>query len=285
MRPGVSVVVPSFDRAGLLPRALGSVRAQSHPADEVIVVDDGSTDGTAELLGRDYPEVRCLRQTHRGVSAARNRGIEAARGEWIALLDSDDAWRPEKLERQLDALEAAPGHRICHSEEIWIRDGRRVNPGRRHRKLGGRIFRHCLPLCAISPSAALIHRSLFAEVGLFDEELPACEDYDLWLRITARHPVLLVDEPLVVKHGGHQDQLSRTVPGLDRYRIRVLLKLLESGDLGPEDRAAAAETLQGKCRIWADGAAARGRPEEAEHYRGLALRWRRRAGRPAVASP
>ena len=280
----VSVVVPTHDRAALLPRALDSVRRQSAPPGEVIVVDDGSTDGTGDLVRRRFPEVRLLRQANRGVSAARNRGIGAARGEWIALLDSDDAWLPEKLERQLAALAGAPGHRICHTDEIWIRDGRRVNPGARHAKRGGRIFRHCLPLCAISPSAALIQRSLFDEVGLFDEALPACEDYDLWLRITAREPVLLLDEPLVEKHGGHADQLSRTEPGLDRHRIRALVKILEGGDLAPGDRAAAIATLAEKCRIWAGGAAARGRLEEAESYQALARRWLEARPRRATAT-
>lgn len=271
----VSVVIPTFERATLLPRALESVRGQTRPAGEVIVVDDGSTDCTAEMLRREFPEARYLRRKHGGVSAARNQGIAAARGEWIALLDSDDAWRPQKLERQLAALALAPEYRVCHADEIWIRNGRRVNPGRRHAKRGGWIFRHCLPLCAISPSAALIHRSVFTAVGQFDEELPACEDYDLWLRITARYPVLLVDEPLVEKYGGHADQLSRTVPGLDRYRIRALVKILEDGGLEPDDREAAVATLDEKCRIWADGAAARGRQEEALRYREQARHWRR----------
>ena len=269
----VSVVVPTFERAAMLPRALESVEEQTCPPGEVIVVDDGSTDGTGELARRRFPGVRYLRREHGGVSAARNTGIAAAGGEWVALLDSDDVWRPEKLERQLTALAAAPEHLVCHTDEIWVRDGRRVNPGRRHAKRGGRIFRHCLPLCAISPSAALIHHSVFDTVGGFDEDLPACEDYDLWLRITARYPVLLVDEPLVEKHGGHADQLSRTVPGLDRYRIRALVKILEAGVLDPGDRAVAAATLDRKCRIWAGGAAARGRDEEAARYRELGRRW------------
>ncbi len=280
----VSVVIPSHDRAALLSRALESVRSQSRPAGEVIVVDDGSTDGTAGILPRRFPEVRLMRQERRGVSAARNRGIGAASGDWIAFLDSDDSWEPPKLERQLDALAAAPRYRICHTDEIWVRNGRRVNPRRRHAKRGGWIFRHCLPLCAISPSSALIHRSVFEAVGLFDEDLPGGEDYDLWLRISARYPVLLVDEPLVVKTGGHADQLSRRVRGLDRYRIRSLVKILESGELEPADRAAAVATLDEKCRIWATGAARRGRYDEAEEVLEIARHWSRRA-RPAGAAP
>ena len=278
----VSVVIPTFDRVALLPRALESVRDQTRPADEVVVIDDGSRDGTGEMVRCEFPEVRYLSRRQGGVSAARNQGIVAVRGQWIALLDSDDAWRPQKLERQLAALAAAPDHLVCHTDEIWIRDGRRVNPRLRHAKRGGRIFRDCLPLCAISPSSAVIHRSVFAEVGLFDEELPACEDYDLWLRITARYPVLLVDESLVEKYGGHADQLSRTVAGLDRYRIRALVKILEEGCLGSDEHAAAVATLVEKSRIWADGADARGRHEEAMSTRDLARHWRQVSTNTAV---
>ncbi len=268
----VSVLIPTHNRAHTLGRALDSVLAQTLPAAEIIVVDDGSADGTADLLARRYPAVRCLRQSNHGVSHARNRAIEAAGGEWLALLDSDDAWLPGKLARQGAALHDDPGKRLCHSDEIWVRNGRRVNPGARHAKAGGWIFRDCLPLCAISPSSALIHRSVFDAVGSFDETLPACEDYDLWLRIAARYPVLLVDEPLVVKHGGHADQLSRTVRGLDRYRIRALQKILESGALGPADRRAALEVLLEKTAIFAAGAAKRGRVDEARRYEARAAR-------------
>ncbi len=288
----ISAVVPTRDRAELVARALASIEVQSRPADEVIVVDDGSTDGTRERIAAGFPAVRYLRQEPRGVSAARNRGIEAARGDWLAFLDSDDEWLPTKLERQLAALEAVAetggAYRVCHTDEIWIRHGRRVNAGARHAKTGGWMFRDCLPLCAISPSSALIHRSVLEEVGGFDESLPACEDYDLWLRISARHPVLLVDEPLVVKHGGHADQLSRTVWGLDRFRIRALEKILESGDLAAADRQAALATLLGKTALFAAGAAKRGRTGEASRYEQLAARWRAElpeAAMSAVAGP
>ena len=169
----VSVVIPTHNRKRLVPRALESVLAQTRPAEEIIVVDDGSTDGTASAVASRFAGVRCLRQERRGVSAARNRGVASATGHWIAFLDSDDEWLPHKLERQLAALEASPGHRICHSDEVWIRRGQRVNQGRRHAKGGGRIFRRCLPLCVISPSAVLVERQLLAELGGFDEALPA----------------------------------------------------------------------------------------------------------------
>jgi glycosyltransferase involved in cell wall biosynthesis len=262
----ISAIVPTFNRAELLVRALRSIAAQTLRPDEVWVVDDGSTDGTAERVAREFPSVRCVRQENRGVSAARNRGIASARGEWLAFLDSDDEWQPTKLEEQMDALGRSPGARFCHTDEIWIRNGRRVNPGRRHAKRGGWIFRDCLPLCAISPSAALMHRSVIERVGPFDESLAACEDYDMWLRVCCRYPVVLAKEPLVVKHGGHADQLSTTTWGLDRFRIRALEKILEEGELTPADRLAAQGTLAEKLRVFSAGAARRGRCSEAAGY-------------------
>jgi glycosyltransferase involved in cell wall biosynthesis len=250
----ISVIIPSWNRAGQLARALDSVFAQERAPHEIIVVDDGSTDHTRELVTRRFGDVRYLYQQNRGVSSARNAGIRAATGNWIALLDSDDCWHPDKLARQQAALHASPNAVLCHSDEIWVRNGRRVNPMRKHAKQGGRIFRHCLPLCPISPSASLIRRDIFDSIGLFDETLPACEDYDLWLRICAVHPVLYVDAPLITKYGGHDDQLSRRYWGMDRFRIQALENILAAGQLNPGDQAAARAMLLKKATIVARGA-------------------------------
>ena len=260
----VSVVIPTFNRAAVLSRAIESVLAQTRAPDEIIVVDDGSSDDTATRVRRCYPSVSVIVQENRGVSAARNSGIRASTGEWVALLDSDDEWLPEKLERQLH--ETSDDTVLCHTDEIWIRRGRRVNPMNKHQKRGGRIFAHCLPLCAISPSSALLHRHLFELVGWFDEDLPACEDYDYWLRVTARFPVHYVDDALVVKHGGHDDQLSRRYWGMDRFRIRALEKVLASGALAGADRDAAEAMLAHKISIYAQGARKRGKLAEARAY-------------------
>jgi glycosyltransferase involved in cell wall biosynthesis len=250
----ISVVIPSYNRGHTLPRALQSVFQQVSAADEVIVVDDGSSDGSRELLARDFPQVIVLHQSNAGVSAARNRGIEAAQHDWIALLDSDDSWLPEKLACIRQAHRQHPDFVLYHSDEIWVRDGVRVNPMRKHEKCGGWIFERCLPLCAISPSAAVIHKSTLVELGMFDESLPACEDYDLWLRLCHRHPVHYLEQPLITKYGGHDDQLSRRHPAMDRFRVYSLHRLLSYENLRPEYRDAASTMLRAKVDILMKGA-------------------------------
>ncbi|MDZ7599434.1 MAG: glycosyltransferase, partial [Desulfobacterales bacterium] len=234
----------------------------------LIVVDDGSTDDTPQLLEGYAGRITVLRQANRGVSAARNAGIAAARGELIAFLDSDDLWLPGKLARQAGFFALHPEALICQTEELWVRNGRRVNPGKRHRKRGGMIFEASLELCLVSPSAVMVRRELFDRVGLFDESLPACEDYDLWLRVSCRFPVHLIEIPLIVKHGGHPDQLSRGW-GLDRHRIASILNLLAADVLSEDQRQAAICVLRQKCAVVAGGCRARGRLDEAAYYEGL----------------
>ncbi len=250
------------------------MRRQTIQPAQIIVVDDGSSDGTHRLFEAD-PDITFLRRPHRGVSAARNAGIAAAQTDWLAFLDSDDQWLPRKLEVQLQSLQASPGHAIVHCDEIWIRNGRRVNPMRKHRKSGGHIFRDCLPLCTISPSAVLLRRSLFDTEPAFDESLPACEDYDLWLRLCCRFPVLYVDRPLVMKYGGHADQLSRKYWGMDRFRIRALAGLLSREYLDFEDRRAAIQTMLRKIDIYLRGAERRGNTCHVREFKALASVYRR----------
>ncbi len=266
--PLVSVIIPTYNRCACVGRAIESVLSQTYTQWEIIVVDDGSTDGTMRLLETYADRIRVIHQNNRGVSAARNAGIRGARGVYIALLDSDDCWLPQKLQIQTDLFRNCPRALICQTEEIWIRNGKRVNPKKRHQKFSGMIFEKTLPLCLVSPSAVMIRKSLFDEVGYFDEALPACEDYDLWLRITWKYPVHLIDTPLIVKHGGHPDQLSR-MPELDKYRIRALVKILKQGCLSVAQRTAAMATLKEKCRVYAEGCLKRGKTKEAEYYRSL----------------
>jgi len=258
----ISVIIPTFNRSSFLKDAIDSVLCQKGADFELIVVDDGSTDDTQKIVESFGEAVRYIRQANSGVSAARNKGIEIAKGEWLAFLDSDDFWLPQKLQIQCDYLQAKPTFRICQTEEFWVRNGERLNPKKYHRKPSGYCFPKLLERCLVSPSAVMIHRDLFHEVGLFDENLPACEDYDLWLRIGCRHPVGLVKQALIVKRGGHSDQLSSSIPALDKYRITALTKILRSKNLNPSQQSMVLQVLTRKCQIYGAGCIRRGRIQE-----------------------
>lgn len=305
-RPLVSAVIPVHNRSWCLRRAFDSVLNQTYRPLELIIVDDGSTDETPEILeyiDTQYPlggslrerpgdseplerpqpfspvvsfTTRILHQKNRGVSAARNAAIQIARGELIALLDSDDEWKPEKTARQVEAFKAEPDLMINQTDEDWIRDGEFVNKPKRLRKTSGDLFEVSLDHCAVSPSAVMMRRKLFDEIGLFDEAYPACEDYEMWLRVTARYPVGLIDEPLLIKYGGHDDQLSRTVEALDRYRIAAIVKTLDSDILSAEQTRLAIDALEEKCRIYALGARKRGREKEADEIEALARQYQQK---------
>ena len=249
----VSVVIPTCNRADFVCEAITSVLRQDYPDIEIIVVDDGSRDDTAAEVRRFGPAVQYLWQENRGVSTARNRGVATSTGDLIAFLDSDDLWLPRKVSAQVACFEANTNEQACHTDEIWIRRGVRVNERRIHRKQGGWQFLASLPRCLISPSAIMMRRTLWDRLGGFDESLPACEDYDLWLRLTAIAPVGFLPERLVIKRGGHADQLSRRTPVLDRYRIQALEKALAM-PLPAAHRRAVLEQLVAKCRIVAQGA-------------------------------
>jgi glycosyltransferase involved in cell wall biosynthesis len=275
----ISVVIPSYNRAHTLQRALQSVFAQGSPVDEVILVDDGSTDDSAALVARQFPQVSLIHQPNGGVSAARNKGIEAAQHEWIALLDSDDCWLPHKIQKVRDAAAKHPEYILYHSDEIWVRRGVRVNPMQKHRKSGGWIFAQCLPLCTISPSAAVIKRSALQSLGQFDESLPACEDYDLWLRLCHRFPVYYIDQPLITKYGGHEDQLSRQYPAMDSFRVRALHRLLDTTTLRADDFVAARSTLLGKLEILIKGAHKHQNQTLIDEFEPLYRRWQEHSRR------
>lgn len=263
----ISVIIPVYNRREVLPRAIRSVLDQKPAPLELLVVDDGSTDGVSDWLGQEFPSVTVLRQENQGPAAARNRAIEKARGKWIAFLDSDDEWRPGKLKAQLEFFKANPDYRIMQTEEIWIRNGKRVNPMKKHQKHGGWIYEKCLPLCLISPSAVMIERKLFEDVGNFDESYPACEDYELWLRIASRYPVGLLSKPFILKYGGHADQRSREFPAMDRFRIRALIKTLESGILNESQTQNTLAELAAKSAVYFGGAGKREANEETEKLR------------------
>ena len=265
----LSIIIPTFNRCELLNRALNSVYKQTFSDYEVIVIDDGSTDDTAEMLQKNFSGVKYIFQPNNGVSSARNKGLELSKGLWIAFLDSDDEWLPEKLEKQISLLKARPDYKVCHTEEIWVRNGIRVNQMKKHKKMGGWIFPQCLPLCAMSPSSILIHHSVFDCIGNFDISLPACEDYDLWLRIAAKYPVLYLEEPQIKKYGGHEDQLSKKHWGMDRYRIQALQNIISGGTLNDENKQKAIGMLLKKCKVFQKGAVKRGKMDVVQRYQNI----------------
>jgi len=260
----ISVIIPTFNRIDLLKRAIDSVLNQSIKPYDIIVVDDGSIDGTSDMIQQKYKSIKLIQQKNSGVSAARNNGIKNAQGDWIALLDSDDEWKKNKLEEQVNKLTDNPKYDFCHTNEIWIRNGIRVNQKKRHKKYGGFIFDKCLDICRISPSSVLFNKNIFNHVGWFNDKLPICEDYDLWLRITAEFEILFIDKPLIVKYGGHSDQLSHSVEAIESFRIKALESLLENSDLSKINRVHAVEMIIKKLNIYLNGLVKRKKHDEAK---------------------
>ena len=260
----ISVIIPTYNRKKYIRRAIDSVIRQSYKPFEIIVIDDGSTDGTYELIKQSYSssQISLEKQINSGVSSARNKGIKLANGDWIAFLDSDDEWFENKLELQAREIKKSKTFMICHTNEIWIRNGIRVNQMKKHQKHGGYIFEKCLDMCRISPSSVMIHRRIFDEIGLFDEDLIICEDYDLWLRISSKYPVLYLDSMLIKKFGGHEDQLSKNINGIEQFRIQSLEKILKNRSLKPSYFNAAKNMVLKKLLIYRSGLIKRNKVKE-----------------------
>ncbi|MFC1492808.1 glycosyltransferase family 2 protein [candidate division KSB1 bacterium] len=255
--PIISVIIPTHNRLKFLRRAVDSVLQQDFKDLELIIIDDGSTDGTFDKFNKSDPPIRYYYQPGQGVSAARNRGISLSKGELIAFLDSDDCWESGKLSTQAEFFNSNPEILICQTEDIWIRNGKRVNPKNKHAKPSGYVFNESLKLCVVSPSSVMMRKEFFDLIGTFDESLPACEDYDLWLRTGYKLDVPLIPEPLVIKYGGHPDQLSKKFTGIDRFRIFALQKLLRE-PISDEQRKLTVNELRNKCDILKNGAFKRG---------------------------
>ena len=208
-RPVVSVIIPTHNRLALLALALDSVKAQTFPDYEVIVIDDGSTESIGDAIGRHALAPRVLRQANLGPASARNRGIHAASGELVAFLDSDDLWLPTKLERFVAALRQDPSCPIYFGPMSAIdADGRPVS-GRTKPCSGGRITEELFCSSFIHCPTIVCRRQLLLDAGCFDESLPVCEDYDLWLRLSVDHAFGLIDEPLALRRL-HGNRLSKS---------------------------------------------------------------------------
>jgi len=267
--PKISVIIPVYNRKTTILECIESVLSQTLAPLEVIVVDDGSTDDTAHVVRNLGPPTSLIAlPENRGVAHARNVGASQARGKWIAFLDSDDIWEKTKLQGQWEFLARHPFYRIVQTDEIWIRNGVRVNPRNHHAKPRGWIWEPSLERCLVSPSGILIERTLLQSLGGFDEALPACEDYDLWLRLARTWPVGLDPSKSVIKRGGHADQLSKRFPAMDRFRVYALLNALR-GEEDPRYRSHLMQMARKKLRVLAQGAQNRGLMNHATRYRTL----------------
>ena len=251
----ISVVIPTLNRINTLQRALDSVINQTYKPAEIIVVDNGSSDGTLKFLREQYPKITTLTENKVGVSSARNKGIKKSINQWIALLDSDDAWHPRKLEVQTSMLDSAlKEYSLIHTDEVWFRNNKHINQMKKHKKQGGYIFERCLSLCCISPSSVLFKKNILDKVGLFDESLPVCEDYDMWLKICSSEEVLFAQDKLTYKYGGHKDQLSKSYWGMDRFRIKSIENIIKNFDLTNKQKKQAKKELIKKLKIIINGA-------------------------------
>jgi len=268
--PFFSVIIPTYDRADFLKIAALSVLSQSFKGYELLIVDDGSTDNTLETVkSLNNKKIRYFYQKNQGVSSARNKGIKEAKGKFLVFLDSDDRFRREKLEITYKYIKEYPGYKVFHTEEIWYRNTQLLSPKIHHKKPHGFVFSQALKLCCIGPSTAAIKKDIFEEIGGFDESMPACEDYDFWLRVTSKYPVFLIPEYLTIKQGGHSSQQSKKYPAMDKFRIYALQKLIKSGQLNEECRNLACNELKNKCSIYIKGAQKRKKTKEVIYYKNL----------------
>lgn len=268
----VSVIIPTYNRLEFLKEAVSSVREQTYRTWELIVIDDGSTDGTRSWL-KDS-RIKHVVIPHCGMPGhVRNIGVREARSDYVAFLDSDDLWKEQKLEEQIRFLEMNPSLPLCHTREIWLRGKKTVSQAGQKHSRSGDIFSDSLRKCIIGPSTVLMRKHAFFDAGSFDPDLEIAEDYDLWLRLTARHLVGYLDMPLVVKRAGHPGQLSEKYGQIEVFRIRALRKNIDTGWLmGDKNRMARTE-LARKCRIYAEGCRKRGRSAEAEEFEGTAVQY------------
>ena len=264
---GISVIIPTYNRAGFIVRALASVKRQTRHCDEIIVVDDGSDDDTRDCV-YDFASncripLQYVYQNNKGPAAARNLGIKSAKYSYLTFLDSDDHWNKKKLDLQYEALENNPEIMISHTKERWFRRGEHLNQKKIHQPRNGDIFKHCLQLCAVGMSTVMVRTEVFTKIGLFNEALRCCEDYDLWLRVSSQFPFLLIDTPLTVKEGGRADQVSYQYRiGMDKLRIAAILDLLKKVPLREEQIKWTLEELQHKCHVYGKGCLKHNREQE-----------------------
>jgi glycosyltransferase involved in cell wall biosynthesis len=277
--PAVSVIVPAYNCAELLPQAIDSVRAQTYTDYEVVVVDDGSEDDTwpvAQRLAASWPKMRAIRAAHGGLAAARNRAIAEMRGRWIALLDADDLWKPEKLQRCMEFLAAHPELSIVYTPMAPVRMDGQVMEGHSKPCHAGRLTEKLFQSIFVHDPAAVFHKRVIEQCGGFDESLPVCVGHEFWLRVSTRFAFGLIDEPLALRRWSQQS-LTRAHRSRGRCIKAAMLErfYLQRGGEHLPDRDAAARRLSrvhysaGKILLKERSFA------DARRYLGQAIRYRR----------
>jgi glycosyltransferase involved in cell wall biosynthesis len=235
--PTVAAIVPAYNAAALLPRSIESILSQTVPVTEVIVVDDGSTDETRQVAESFGPPVKCISQPNAGLAGARNSGIRAATSEWIALLDADDRWLPNKIEQQLNAAARHPECVLLYSDAtVVLPDGSIAGHFLTDKgPISGWVFDRLLASCFMLPSTVMVRRKVLLDAGLFNESFRRVEDYELWLRLAREHQFYMVPDSLTL-YERQPDSLSRNVAAMLMAQIEVLEPLLNQ-PLTPSQRA------------------------------------------------
>ena len=270
----ISVVIPTYNRSKFLNRSIKSVLNQTLQPEEIIVVDNGSTDDTCDMISKNFSNICYIYHDKKGVSAARNEGIKISKSNWVSFLDSDDEWMKDKLLLQKEYILKNPNVKFLHTNEIWFKNGKHLNQKKIHKKYGGYIFENCLKLCCISPSSTLIKKKLFDKIGYFDENFEVCEDYELWLRASSKIKIHFLEDKLTIKHGGHDEQLSKKYWGMDRFRIMAIEKNILNNWFNEEQKRYAIEDLISKIKIILIGAQNRNNQKIFNEYQNKLLKWK-----------
>lgn len=240
----VSVIIPTYNCEAYIAETLSSVLGQDHDKVEILVVDDGSTDATCDIV-REHAGVQLIQQRNAGVCAARNHGIRLAQGDYICCLDHDDFWLPDKLSSQLQVFQSRPEAGLVYTAfTLWHRDASGDFPSPASlagagtgtaidEDMSGWIYHHLLLDCWILTSTAMIRREVLERLGGFDESLPYSEDWDLWLRIARHYPMAKLAGSSTL-YRQHPQQGNRRVRDID-YRTRLLAENVREYGLSSRD--------------------------------------------------
>lgn len=247
----VSVIIPVYNRNYSLKDAVESVLIQTYKPSEIIIIDDGSFFSVENILKNYNNHIKIIHhERNKGVSAARNTGISASKGRYIAFLDSDDIFLPQKLEWQINFMKENNYH-ISHTNEFWYKKDRFINQNKKSKRYGGKILDKILDKCRVSPSSLIVERKVFEKCGLFDEKLDVCEDYDISLRFALDYTIGYLDKKLIIKRAIEENSLSDAIKHIEYIRYNILKKFYERYEdrFNTEEKESVLSELQRKNSI------------------------------------